>query len=256
MGWPGKVILVAGVGNGLGSALVSLLGSAGATMIGVARTAESLDRLTRVAKTEGWKFEGIRADLGVRSEAEAALSSIVDHHGHLDGASLNIGRWVEGDPLLHRTTDEEWATGIRLNLEAVFQAARATIPRLIERPGGSLVLVSACDRVRWAGNASYCAGKGAVADLTHKLAYDYRPFGLRVNAVLPGTMEHELDPAQPPSQGSPLPLRDHSGVGAWEVARAIRHLLSDESRWTTGSLLTVDGGYTTHGKEPPAPGTI
>jgi len=122
---------------------------------------------------------------------------------------------------------------------------------MVERRSGSLVIFSASERVRHAGNVSYCVAKGGLVDLTRKLAHDYRPFGVRVNAVLPGNMEHEIDLASPPDPARPLGLRDESGSGAWEVARSIGYLLSDDSRWITGALLTVDGGFSLRAKEQP-----
>lgn len=89
-------------------------------------------------------------------------------------------------------------------------------------------------------------------DLTQKLAADYRPYGIRFNAVLPGNMESQLDALDPPLDVPPIPLRNNAGVDAWQVARAIRYLLLDEGEWVTGALLTVDGGQSTGGSEPTA----
>ena len=249
MSWKEKVIIVAGVGSGLGSAVVSLLGGTGATVVGVARGSGALDSLTKVARARGWKFEGVQADLRRQADVDAAITVTAKRFGRLDGVSLNAGHWVQGDPLIHRTTDAEWSDGLVDNLDPVFRVCRAAVPPMLDRGGGSIVIVSASDRMRLGGNASYSVSKGGVIDLARKLAMDYRSFGIRFNAVLAGTMEHELDPARPPDESEHLPLRDQSGGGAWEVGRAIRYLLSDESRWVTGTTLTVDGGYSTRGKE-------
>jgi len=127
--------------------------------------------------------------------------------------------------------------------------ARSTLPHLTEQGHGSLVVVAASPGVRWAGSAAYCAAKGGLADLVPKLARDYRPFGVRINAVLPGSMSNQLDGLDPPTWDGPIPLTDHALTGPWEVARAIRYLLSEESRWVTGSLMLVDGGLTAGGPE-------
>jgi NAD(P)-dependent dehydrogenase (short-subunit alcohol dehydrogenase family) len=251
----GKVVVVAGVGSGLGSAVVSVVAGAGATTVGIARGGVSLNRLEALAGARGWKFRAVRADLASSSEVDRAITSTVREFGRIDGVSLNVGHWILGDTLLHKTTEAEWSEGIADNLNAIFQVGRAVLPHMVERRSGSLVLVSAAEGVRWAGNASYCVAKGGIIDLTQKLARDYRPYGVRVNAVLPGNMEHDVDPASPPNPSKPLALRDGSGVGAWEVARSIGYLLSDESRWTTGALLTVDGGLSLRGKEQPPLGS-
>jgi len=114
-----------------------------------------------------------------------------------------------------------------------------------------LVLVSAAPAVRLAASASYCAAKAGLADLVSKLAHDYRAYGIRVNAVLPGSMSNRLESLDPPLADRPLPLTEETKTSPWEVARGIRYFVSDESRWVTGTLLTVDGGATSGGDETP-----
>ncbi|MFG1530300.1 MAG: SDR family oxidoreductase [Thermoplasmata archaeon] len=245
-----KTYLVTGVGTGLGSAVVAQLASSGAEVVAAARSKEPLERLGRHAELRGWKLTPFYGDLSAPGVAEELIETIRRRGGRLDGASLQTGRWIAGDPLLHRTTDAEWADGLRSNLEAIFRVARAALPLFLDQGHGSLVLVSAADRVRIAANASYCTAKGGLVDLARKLAHDYRPAGIRVNAVLPGTMEHELPTFDPPDPGTVLKLRNAVGVGAWEVARTIGFLLGDSSRWITGAAIPIDGGYSLHGREP------
>lgn len=245
-----KVYLVTGVGSGLGSAVVGQLASHGAEVIAAARSKDHLEKLAQHAELRGWKLTPFIGDLASPGVAERLAGTVRDRAGRLDGASLQTGRWIAGDTLLHKTTDEEWTDGIRSNLEAIFRVARSILPLLLAQGRGSLVLVSAAERVRISGNASYCTAKGGLVDLTRKLAHDYRPAGIRVNAVLPGTMEHNLPTFDPPVTGPALKLRNAVGVGAWEVARTIAFLLGDESRWVTGAAIPIDGGYSLHGREP------
>jgi len=251
MGSKGKVILVAGVGPGLGSAVVSLLAATGATVVGLARSRSSLDPLQKHAQSRGWSFRAATADLRVQAEVNTVVDEVMAEFGRLDGVSVNVGHWISGDTLLHRTTEEEWSSGLHDNLDAVHRVGRAVLPPLIKQGRGSVVLVSAAERVRRLGSPSYCAAKGGIIDLTQKLAADYRPFGVRFNAVLPGNMEHELETLDPPETGVAVPLRDNAGVDAWQVARAIQYFLLEEGAWITGALLTVDGGQSTGGAEPP-----
>jgi NAD(P)-dependent dehydrogenase (short-subunit alcohol dehydrogenase family) len=247
-----RVVLVAGVGTGLGTAVVSLLASEGATVVGVARTMKSLDRLQAHARTRGWKFSPRTANLLEQADVDRTVGSVLDEFGHLDGVSINVGHWLGGETMLHRMSDAEWSGAIRDNLEPFFRVARATLPTLIDAGHGSLVAVSAAPAVRWSGSASYCAAKGGLADLVPRLARDYRPHGVRVNAVLPGSMARGIEALDPPAADRPIPLTDSTTTSPWEVARAIRYLLSEESRWVTGTLVVVDGGLSTHGAEPGA----
>jgi NAD(P)-dependent dehydrogenase (short-subunit alcohol dehydrogenase family) len=245
-----KVFLVAGVGTGLGTAVVSLLASEGATVIAIARTAKALDPILAHSRTRGWKVSGRTADVLNQTDVDRAVRGALEEFGHLDGVSVNVGHWLGAETLLHEMTDEQWSTIVRDNLEPTFRLARATFPHLVERGGGSVVLVSAAPSVRAAGSASYSAAKAGVAELATKLARDYRRFGIRVNAVLPGSMSRQVEGLDPPPTDAPVGLKDETPTSPWEVGRMIRYLLSDESRWITGSLNLVDGGLSTGGAEP------
>lgn len=253
MGNHGKVVLVAGVGGGLGTAVVSLLASDGWTVVAVARGSKALDRLSEHARARGWTVSPRNADLAQQSQVDQMVRSVVEEFGRLDAVSINVGHWVGGETLLHRMSEEEWSAGLRDNLDPIYRLLRAALPHLIERGRGSVVLISAAPAVRAAGSASYAAAKGGLADLVPKLAHDYRPNGVRINAVLPGSMSNQLDELDPPAADRAIPLTDRTTTSPWEVARAIRYLLSDESRWVTGSLVTVDGGQSSGGSESPAP---
>ena len=246
-----KVFLVAGVGSGLGTALVSLLAADGATVVGVARSLKALEPIQAHARTRGWQVAARTANFQDQSEVDRVVRSVLDEFGQIHGVSINVGHWDGGGTLLHQMSDEAWSAGIRENLDPVYRVGRATLPHFMERKGGSLVVVSAAPAVRWSGSSSYCAAKGGLADLVPMLARDYRSYGIRVNGVLPGAMGNQLQGLDPPAAGSPMSLRDSPPNAPWEVARVIRYLLSDESRWVTGSLYQVDGGLSAGGAEPP-----
>ncbi len=245
-----RVVLVAGVGSGLGSAVVSLLASDGATVVAAARTSAALELLSAHARRRGWTVVPRTADVADPVAAERLVRETIGEFGGIDALSVLVGHWFSGETPLHRLTPEEWTAGVRDNLDPTYQLGRAAIPHLIERHHGSVVLVSAAQAVRWAGSAAYCAAKAGVAELVPKLARDYRATGVRFNGVLPGSMARDLPDLDPPPADAPLPLTDTTATSAWEVARAVRYLLSDESRWVTGALLTVDGGASTFAADP------
>lgn len=245
--------MVAGVGTGLGAAIVSLLGESGVAIAGLARGRKALDELSAASASRQWKFAPVECDLRKKSDVDRALRETLHRFHHVDGVAISAGHWIQGDTLLHKISDEDWRTGLMDNLEPTFQLVRAVVPHFIERKSGSIVLVSATPYVRYAGTASYCAAKGGLIDLAYKLAKDYRPFGIRVNVVLPGNMVREQDPTDIPGIDGPIRMTTDTPTSAWEVARAVVHLLSNDSRWVTGTTLTVDGGLSTGGDEPTAP---
>jgi NAD(P)-dependent dehydrogenase (short-subunit alcohol dehydrogenase family) len=244
-----RVLLVVGVGEGLGTATISQLATDGAVVIGVARRPEVLDRLETYGKKHGWKFHGRRADSKVQKEVDRVVASVISDFGHIDGVSVNAGHWVPGETLIHRMSDKEWTDGLVDNLEPFFRVSRAVLPHMVAHGSGSIVTVSAAPHIRTDGSASYAAAKGGLLELVRKLALDYRSEGVRFNGVLPGSMNGEVTSMEPPSGSAFVPLSNSVPTSPWEVARAIEYLLSDSSRWVSGTLLTVDGGYSTWGKE-------
>ncbi len=247
---PPKTFLVAAVGPGLGTALVCLLASAGNRVVAVARSTAATGPIVAHARARGWDVVARHADVLDGAQAERLITTTFEEFGRVDGISINVGAWIPGETLLHRLSEEEWAAAIRRNLDGVYRIGRAALPRLIAQGGGSLALVSASLAVRRAGNTAYDAAKAGVIELVARLARDYRAFGIRVNGVLPGSMGHDLGSFDPPPADRPIPLTNETRTSAWEVARAIRYLLTDESRWVSGTTLTVDGGESTGGAEP------
>lgn len=246
----GPVVLVAGVGSGLGSAVVSVLASRGATVVGIARGKEALQSLSEHAARGGWSFSAETAELGSAPEVKAMVERVLARHGRIDGLAATAGKWVVGPGLLHETTDAQWSEGLHGNVDGAFHLARAVLPGMIQRRHGSIVFVSASEEIRRVASPSYALAKAGLLDLTTKMASDYRTHGIRVNAVLPGNMG-KIDGLQPPAGGA-VALRDNVPTSPWEVARAIAFLLSEESGWVTGAHLRVDGGRSSHGAEPAA----
>jgi 3-oxoacyl-[acyl-carrier protein] reductase len=246
----GRVVLVAGVGAGLGTATALTLLADGATVVGVARRITNLTPLEAHAASRHWRFVPRPADLRSQPGVDDVIRSVVQEFGRIDAVVLTAGRWIQGATKLHELSETEWVEAFRDNLEPVYRVLRAAVPAMIEKGGGSILLVSAGPGVRSAGSASYAAAKAAILELTTKLAADYRRHGIRVNAVLPGNMGSDVG-FDPPDRRERVRLRDSIGTSPWEVAQAIRFLVSPESGWVTGAMLSIDGGVSTGGDPEP-----
>jgi NAD(P)-dependent dehydrogenase (short-subunit alcohol dehydrogenase family) len=221
-------VLVAGGTGALGSAVLRELLDSGYPV-----TATWLvDKERERAEADfGDALTLVQADLFDPGAAAAAVDGVPDL-----GAVVNlVGGFFDG-PKVHETDIEDFERMLRLNLRPAFLLARAAMPRLVERGGGSFVAVSARPALRpYAGGVAYATSKAAVLAFVTGLDVEYRSDGVRANAVLPSVIDT-------PANRSSQPDADHSKwVAPAEIARVVRFLVSDDSLPTSGAAVPVYG---------------
>jgi NAD(P)-dependent dehydrogenase (short-subunit alcohol dehydrogenase family) len=188
----------------------------------------------------------VRSSESVASGVEAAVEAL----GGLDVVVCNAGRPVLG--AVPDLSDSEWHDGLAVNLSGVFFVARATWPHLIESQGCILSTASAFGVWATGAQTAYCVAKAGVVMLTKCMALDGAPHGIRANCVCPGMVstpmlegiiEQQPDPAAARAAAESFhPLRR---LGQPEdIANAFVYLASDEARWVTGGVFSIDGGFT------------
>jgi NAD(P)-dependent dehydrogenase (short-subunit alcohol dehydrogenase family) len=221
-------VLIAGGTGALGTAVVRELLDAGHEC-----------NVTWIADVEvergraefGDRANYIRADLLDPAEADAAVAAVSDLEAVVD----LVGGFASG-PLVHETTLEDFERMMRLNLTPAFHLARAAMPRLVERGGGSFVAVSARPALRpFAGASAYVTAKAAVLAFVQAVDADYRQQGIRANAILPSVIDT-------PANRDAQPDADYSRwVQPVEIARVVRFLVSDDAAVVTGGAIPVYG---------------
>ena len=234
----GRICLVTGAASGIGSATAQLLRREGAIVAGV-----DLDPVPDVDLA-------VSGDVADEADVTRIVAEIVGRFGRVDVLVNNAGISGVGD--LIETTPDQWDRVLRVNVRSVFLMCRAVVPGMTERRSGAVVNVaSAIAETGLARRVSYAASKGAVLALTKSLQVDCAPYGVRVNAVLPGTIHTPFvdrylqDAYDDPEEGlRAIKARQLTGeLGRPEdVAQAILFLASDDSRFVLGSGLAVDGG--------------
>jgi NAD(P)-dependent dehydrogenase (short-subunit alcohol dehydrogenase family) len=228
-----SAVIVTGGTGALGRAVVVHLLARGSRVAVPYRDGEGW-RSLQAAAGAGAPLTGLAADLGDPEKARAFVEQAVTALGGLDGLALVAGGWAGGRPFAEAPADE-WTRMLRQNLDTAANACRAALPHL-EAKGGSVVAVgSHAVLAGGAGMAAYAVSKLALHGLVRVLALEYRDRGVRVNAVLPGTIDT-------PSNRRALPRADRSSWTAPEaIARTVAFLLSPDSAPTTGALVPVDG---------------
>jgi NAD(P)-dependent dehydrogenase (short-subunit alcohol dehydrogenase family) len=243
----GKVALVTGGTRGIGLAIARALAEAGARVIISARTDPGGSESLRAA---GHHIDYRPADLLEHAAADALVQGVVRDHGRLDILVNNAGIADHG-----ATEDFDDARLDRLmsvNFDAVFRACRAAIVPMRAQGGGVMLNIGSISG--FISNipqkqSAYNASKAAVHMLSKSLASDLAADNIRVNAIAPGYIMTEMtaggfaNPDWAPVWTDMTPMR-RAGT-AEEVAAAALFLCTDASSYVTGSVLTIDGGYTT-----------
>jgi glucose 1-dehydrogenase len=185
-------------------------------------------------------------DVRNRSAVDDAVAATVREFGRLD-VLLDCAGISDGASFLDLDFDK-WERVIAVNLTGMFHLGQAAARQMLRQGGGSIINVtSQLAEVARPGSANYIASKGGGRSLTHAMALDLAPHGIRVNAIAPGptltglTRARYADPERRGATIAQIPL---GRLGdPQDLVGAILFLASDESRWATGSTVTVDGGY-------------
>jgi NAD(P)-dependent dehydrogenase (short-subunit alcohol dehydrogenase family) len=228
----GKVIIVAGAAGNVGSALSRLLASRGAKVAAVDAHASPLSALVSTLETPDRHLALPEVDLTDPAAAEAMVTRTVAALGGLHGVATTVGGFAMGK--LADTDLAAWEAMFSLNVKTTWNLYRAAVPALRTAGGGCLVGIGSAAGLRGSAQmAPYSATKSAVLRLTESLAEELRPDGIRVNAVLPTTIDT-------PQNRAAMPHADRSRwVMPAEVAEAMLFLLSDAASGISGALLPV-----------------
>jgi NAD(P)-dependent dehydrogenase (short-subunit alcohol dehydrogenase family) len=179
------------------------------------------------------------------------VDETVKAFGRLDVLINNAGYGIAGNVV--ETDEKAWDDLMAVNVRGVFLCAKYAIPAMIAKAGGAIVnTASTVASIGIPNRAAYCASKGAVAALTRAIAVDHVKDNIRCNAVAPGTIDtpyfNEILRKMPDAAAVRRGLEQRQLMGRLgtpeEIAAGILFLASDESRFATGSILTLDGGWT------------
>ncbi len=246
----GKVCLITGAGSGIGQASARLFAKEGAEVV-VAdidlRAAKAT--VAGIRKTKG-TAAAEQVDVTDEAQAVALAQRVVKRFKRIDVLFNNAGISGVGDVL--ETAPELFDRVMTVNVRGVYLMSRAVVPHMIKQRSGSIINMSSCiAEIGLARRVSYAASKGAVLAMTRSMQVDLAAHGIRVNALLPGTImapfverylkESYKDPEEGYASIRKRQLTSELGKPE-DVAYAALYLASDESRFVMASGLVVDGG--------------
>ncbi|THF77578.1 SDR family NAD(P)-dependent oxidoreductase [Cohnella fermenti] len=246
----GKIALITGAGSGIGRCSALAFAGEGAAVVvndlDEAKAEETAERIREAGGTAAAIGADVTDPLSVQSMVERALAQF----GRIDVLFNNAG--ISGVGALHEVEPDDWDRVIRVNIRGVYLPSKVVLPSMMQQKSGVIINMSSCvAEIGLAKRASYSASKGAVLALTKSMQVDYVSYGIRVNALLPGTIltpfvEQYLkssydDPEAAIASIKKRQLSEELGSPE-DVAQAAVFLASDESKFMMGSPLYIDGG--------------
>jgi 3-oxoacyl-[acyl-carrier protein] reductase len=240
-----RVVVVTGAGGALGGAIAARLAAEPDTDLVLSDVSESSLRATLAALPAGaGPAETVLADVSDAEQVAAVVARAVYAFGRLDVYIGNAGV-LSPNGRIHNLTAEDWERAFRVNLLGAVNGIKAAVPVMRSQHSGSIVLTASVSGLTaWSHAAPYCATKAAVIQLAKVAALEYARDGIRVNCVCPGTFRSAIHDGLPEEALEAIAGRHPLGLGtAGDLAGAYAYLAGEDSRWTTGAALVVDGGY-------------
>jgi 3-oxoacyl-[acyl-carrier protein] reductase len=242
---PRRVVAITGAGGALGAAISSRLAGEDATDLVLSDVSTpSLDATVAQLPEARGAVETAVADVGDLDQVAAVVDLAIERFGRLDVLISNAGV-LSPNGRIHNLATEDWERAFRINVLGAVNGIRAAVPVMRAQKSGSIVLTASVSGLTaWSHAAPYCTTKAAVIQLAKVAAVEYARDGIRVNCVCPGTFRSAIHEGLPPEALDAIEARHPLGLGAADdLAGAYSYLASRDSRWTTGSALVVDGGY-------------
>ena len=243
----GKVAIVTGGNTGLGEAFARALAEVGAQVAIAARTLERSELVAGEIEGAGGRAVALEADVTQPDQVERMIGEVTDRLGPVDVLVNNAGLCYHRPAL--EVPREEWLEVFDVNVNGLWYCAQAAGRRMVERGSGVIVHIGSISAMivnRPQMQPAYNASKAAVHQLTKSLAAEWAPYNVRVNALAPGYVKTAMAPVDRPE------LRrywiEDAPMGRYavpeELGPSLVYLASDASRFMTGSVVVIDGGYT------------
>jgi 3-oxoacyl-[acyl-carrier protein] reductase len=243
MNLAGKIALVTGGGRGIGRAITLKLVSAGAVAVVIDIALPSAQSVVDEIKAQGGDGLALAADVSSAADVGRVVDAAIAAYGHIDILINNAG--ITRDQLLLRMTDSEWDDVLNIDLRSVFLCTRAVIKHMIrERKGRIVSVASIVGLMGNAGQSNYAAAKAGIVGFTRSVAKEVASRGITANAVAPGFIETDMTARLSEKQRQDLMARIPLGFlgSPQDVAETVAFLASDEARYITGQVITIDGG--------------
>lgn len=240
----GKTAIISGAARGIGAAIAQRYAAEGCNLALCDLNGPGVEQFAASLRTEGIEVLTQQTDVSRRDQVQHFVDSAVEQFGAVDILVNNAGIFFNAT--FEEMSDEQWERMMRVNVTSVFIVSQIVIRHWLAQdiPGVIVNLASIGASIAFTHSAAYGASKSAVAGLTRHIALQYGPQGIRANSMAPGIIDTSMLPNREDMQrwaDERIPLR-RPGTPA-DVAALALFLASDDSRYLTGEMVAVDGGW-------------
>ena len=246
----GRVAIVTGGGQGIGRAFCSGLAARGYHVVVAELNAPAAAAVEAEITAAGGTARAIVTDIADPASVTEMVAATLAAFGRID-VLVNNARWSGLAPTpIEEVSDADWAKGMQVNVTGAFNCVRAVVPTMKQAKWGRIINMSSATVLRPPPRpyVHYVTTKAALLGFTRALAVELGPFGITVNAILPGSVETGIErPGQPARIDRDVRALQNQAIKRREtpddMVGAVAFLASDEAEFITGQGLNVDGGY-------------
>jgi len=242
-----KVAIVTGGGAGIGEAIAIRFAKEGARVV-VAEVDPARGQSTVGSiQNLGGEAAFVQTDVSSEAQVKGMVETTLKRFGRIDILVNNAAVLMSYETRAHELSNEEWDRTINVNLRGYWLCSKYAIPSMMAQGAGTILFIASRTGLgRFAGLAAYSASQGGVLALIRSMAADYAPDGIRINAIIPGTMDTPMNAkefSEPGARNKYIPRIPARRLGvAADIAGMATFLSTDEAAFCVGGLYFVDGG--------------
>jgi NAD(P)-dependent dehydrogenase (short-subunit alcohol dehydrogenase family) len=238
---PRHVALVTGGASGIGLGIVHHLAGEGMAVVAADRDGEACAKARQSEAAFGGSVRLVMADIGTPEGAQLAVDTALEAFGRIDLLCNNAAYHPMEEIAEHRI--ETWRETFRVNVDGAMLCSQKAMVPMKRQGGGAIVNIgSVSGHAPYAGGGAYAVSKAAIVMLTRVLALEAGPYGIRVNCIAPGSIQHRQSQLADQPPPTAIPIGRHGTLA--DVAHLVSYLASDAAGYMNGAMITLDGGAT------------